>query len=1271
MLFACLLAAVQWAKADMDVQYVVTFKCVEDNTTTEVNVESLPWYSANLMYYKQDLERENGYHEWTLDLVSCQPISSPVVSLNNDNGVDIAEEFSGAVELVTEFLVYAYDPDVESNTPPFERTCTFEIRIAKYAPYSVIKAIEDIKYNGIKPDDEVGANIGNTQEEYIQLSAEDKAAVYNYQDLLDEAAAYQVVKLIDVAGKGINEDGAAEKVAAAREKFNKLTSSQKTLTGIYATVLEKCEEQLSNQAIAAVDDLIAAIGEVVYTDECKGKIDAAKTAYVALTKAQQEGVQNYAALTAAESAYALLKDKAEFETYKGTKKTAAEALGQEGDSGAVAALITTAKQSIDGLAYDEAMTLDENKAEVDAIVTSLESDIADQKAEEKLAAEKAEFETYKGSQKTAAEALGQEGDSEAVAALIADAKKAIDEATYDEAKSLDENKAVLDAIVSEMATNVQAQRAAEKLAADKAVAADVDVLIEAIGEVVYNNACKAKVSEARKAYDALTADQKNLVENLATLEAAEAKLVELTPEPTDINIAPATGADIYTALVEATDGKVAKNISIELAKGGEYTISGSIEAPASIVINGNGATIDATALTGAFINEKSIIGEYAMKDEENASEFVIVDQVKIEGVTVKGLTQSLINNASGKKVLYTDITIDNSIIEVSGSKVFFALGTAFATNATIKNSTIWSNEGHKAYLFQAQGRPKDVNSAATTTWTIDQCTIVNIAVGKKCNNNNSGIKGQGTTYMVLKNSILYNFGSNTGNEVNGWLWGQNGGANSEYSNNTYWSAEGAVEGWTDASKGGSDRSETAVQSDPEFKNAAEGDFSIAVSKAQAKSLVGDLRWIDIEVLDVIAKIDEIGEVEAIVYNNAYKAKIGDARKAYDALTADQKATVENYAKLEAAEARLAELTPAPEDINIAPETGADIYTALVEATDGKVAKNISIELAEGGEYTISGSIEAPASIVINGNGATIDATALTGAFINEKSIIGEYAMKDEENASEFVIVDQVKIEGVTVKGLTQSLINNASGKKVLYTDITIDNSIIEVSGSKVFFALGTAFATNATIKNSTIWSNEGHKAYLFQAQGRPKDVNSAATTTWTIDQCTIVNIAVGKKCNNNNSGIKGQGTTYMVLKNSILYNFGSNTGNEVNGWLWGQNGGANSEYSNNTYWSAEGAVEGWTDASKGGSDRSETAVQSDPEFKNAAEGDFSIAADKAQAKSLVGDLRWIEASGEVTAVKDVEVVESAKKGIYNLKGEKLAKPQRGLNIIDGKLILVK
>ena len=116
-------------------------------------------------------------------------------------------------------------------------------------------------------------------------------------------------------------------------------------------------------------------------------------------------------------------------------------------------------------------------------------------------------------QKKAADALAADGDSDASKKLIEDAKKAINELAYDKSKSVDENKAALAAIVSKLKSDLTDNRAAEKKEVDDTAAAKK--VIDAINALPASNKVattdKAAIEAARKAYDALTADQKKKV----------------------------------------------------------------------------------------------------------------------------------------------------------------------------------------------------------------------------------------------------------------------------------------------------------------------------------------------------------------------------------------------------------------------------------------------------------------------------------------------------------------------------------------------------------------------------------------------------------------------------------------------------------------------------------------------------------------------------------------------------------------------------------------
>ena len=250
--------------------------------------------------------------------------------------------------------------------------------------------------------------------------------------------------------------------------FNGILATEGGTNPFTITFTIKPAEPEIDTAVAEVIALIDAIGTVEYTDECKAKIDAARAAYDALTDAQKAIVTNYETLMAAETDYAalqLLADKAEFDDFKNTMLRNLQDLEDAEDSAETAAIIVNAISDVNDIGYDESKTLAENKAAIIAVYTTAAANVDAQRAADKLAADKAAFEAYKAEQKASVEAMAEEGDSEAAQQIIADAAAAIDALTYDEAKTLDENKAAVDAL-EDIADALAAQRAADKAAAE-------------------------------------------------------------------------------------------------------------------------------------------------------------------------------------------------------------------------------------------------------------------------------------------------------------------------------------------------------------------------------------------------------------------------------------------------------------------------------------------------------------------------------------------------------------------------------------------------------------------------------------------------------------------------------------------------------------------------------------------------------------------------------------------------------------------------------------
>ena len=305
----------------------------------------------------------------------------------------------------------------------------------------------------------------------------------------------------------------------------------------------------------------------------------------------------------------------------------------------------------------------------------------------------------------------------------------------------------------------------------------------------------------------------------------------------------------YITMAEIDDDNdLAKTINYYVEQGfskfrlednGRYTVKQSIVTDKAISITGENVQIDVES-GDDFIKVANVAGEKAKKADGSDSNYTIVENITLKGLTIKGLTKSLINNTSGN-VVFTKISIDDDVIDFSGSSAVFALGNGYPEDLTITKSTLWSQAGHTGFLFQAQGRPKD--ATGSTSWTIEKSTLYQIAKGKKMNNNNSGIKGQSTTKLTLTESILFETGSNTGNEINGWLFGQNSASPVRtYNKNTYWAGNAEATGWTDSSKTGSDQTGTALTTDPGFKKPAEGDFTLSAYSAQCNEKTGDPRW---------------------------------------------------------------------------------------------------------------------------------------------------------------------------------------------------------------------------------------------------------------------------------------------------------------------------------------------------------------------------------------------------------------------------------------------
>ncbi|MBQ6790250.1 MAG: leucine-rich repeat protein [Paludibacteraceae bacterium] len=406
-----------------------------------------------------------------------------------------------------------------------------------------IDAIGEVEYSGNCKDLIVAA-----REAYDALSDAAKSIITasKYKVLTDAEAKYEelkkaaedqkianiVISLIDAIGEVKYSGECKGNIDAARSAYDALTDDQKALiTDEQYKVLTDAEAKYGELKTAgdkeAADYVIGkidAIGEVAYTDESKALIDAAREAYDDLIKDQQALItdEQYKVLTDAEAKYEELKETAE-------KKAAADKKAAD----AVIAMI----DAIGTVEYT-----DESKAHIDAARKAYDALTDDQKAlvtaeqYKVLTDAEAKYEELKkaAEDKVATDAVIAKIDAIGEVAYTDESKALIDAAREAYNALTDDQKALVTAEQLKVLTDAEAKyaelkEAADKAAADKKAADDAIAKIDAIGEVAYTDESKALIDAARKAYDALTDDQKALVtaEQYRVLTDAEAKYEEL------------------------------------------------------------------------------------------------------------------------------------------------------------------------------------------------------------------------------------------------------------------------------------------------------------------------------------------------------------------------------------------------------------------------------------------------------------------------------------------------------------------------------------------------------------------------------------------------------------------------------------------------------------------------------------------------------------------------------------------------------------------------
>lgn len=357
--------------------------------------------------------------------------------------------------------------------------------------------------------------------------------------------------------------------------------------------------------------------------------------------------------------------------------------------------------------------------------------------------------------------------------------------------------------------------------------------------------------------------------------------------------------------------------------------------------------------------------------------------------------------------------------------------------------------------------------------------------------------------------------------------------------------------------------------------------------------------------------------------------------------------------------------PVTANIEVNAETGKDLSVLIADKADGDKVGNLAITLAKGGEYTLSTPIIVAGTLSITGDAeepATIDASGNGGAFIllnaaPEESLkgTGDYYILKGENA--------ISISNVNIKGVKNQFIydNNVQycveNMKVSNCTVTLSSDETATGNGGGAFSFKKGFINTLDIENSTFWNNgTGDVKYFISYNNNGRCSRAGFEKNEVIlKNNTFYNLAkTGSFANY--SGFNGQKTSAFTVTDNIFVDCGS--GQVARRILGSRTASTYTEvtFANNTYMTNVAATE---DAEAtvafddlGGYDVSGTAIEEDPMFKDAANGDFTIGASTRQAYLKTGAPRWL--------------VEFVGEDITAEKAQLQAEIQKAMDLITGK-----
>ncbi len=291
--------------------------------------------------------------------------------------------------------------------------------------------------------------------------------------------------------------------------------------------------------------------------------------------------------------------------------------------------------------------------------------------------------------------------------------------------------------------------------------------------------------------------------------------------------------------------------------------------------------------------------------------------------------------------------------------------------------------------------------------------------------------------------------------------------------------------------------------------------------------------------------------------------------------------------------------------------GDDLTSLLDEAKEGDsfilVSGEFNIE-----NYVLTKSVKIaglkPSSKpIINGRftvASKVASLTLSNIIFDGKKTIDNILELTDEKGN----LDALNIDGCEIRNMTKHIIYN--NKKGTFGTITINNSIIDgiANDAGDGFDLRGGALTSLTVSNTTI------------SNGIRSLVRCQVAANVTFENCTFYNICTTDDSNNTGLFRVEKSGSKLIIYNCLVVNIGLANPTNANSGTWGRADKlkADEDIKNIFYFNSPNL---WSNSHK--TDFTSFAIEADPGFKDAVNGDFTISNEDMIDKKI-GDPRWIK-----------------------------------------------